>query len=181
MNKKKSTLFLLCLIALVCCDPIDEVTGVDGENHFAGYRPVYGSPELSTIALEDAKAVKNPGKIYMYGKYLLVNEIKEGIHLYDNSDPSNPSPVGFIRMLGNTDMAIRNDVLYADHMGNLVALALNDFKAIAEKGRLDLAEWNLGVPPPVGEYFECVDPAKGLVVGWHKTESQKKLNCYAIR
>lgn len=180
MNPKKYLLIAVATVLFACDPEIDESPSdqIRGEN--IGYRPVYGSQEYSAVTWTDPQNITNPGKIYTYGKYLLVNEVKEGIHVYDNSNPQFPVVLGFLRILGNTDMAIKDDVLYADHMGNLVALTINDFTAVREKGRLELANWNLGVPPPKGFYFECVDPAKGLVVSWKKTENQN-LKCYAVQ
>ena len=144
-----------------------------------GYLPVYGSKERSEIKLVSAQAVKNPGKIYIYGQFLLINEVNEGIHIFDNINPAEPRSIGFIRMLGNIDMAIRDGVLYADHMGDLVALQIKDFGSIQTTGRLPLSGWMLGVPPPRQSSFECVDPEKGLVVAWRKAEL-KNPDCYAF-
>jgi hypothetical protein len=180
MNPKK-ILLIAVLIPFFSCDPEPDeliVEAIPDEN--IGYRPVYGTQEFTTVTWTTAQPITNPGKIYSYGKYLLVNEVKEGIHVYDNSNPQFPIVLGFLRILGNTDMAIKDDVLYADHMGNLVALTITDFAAVQEKGRLELANWNLGAPPPKGFYFECVNPAKGIVVSWKKTEKQN-LKCYAVR
>jgi hypothetical protein len=107
-----------------------------------------------------------------------VNEVNKGIHVFDNTAPDNPKAIGFVQLLGNTDMAIRNDVLYADYMGNLVALQVHDFENLTSVGTLPLQDWNLGIPPPGGSYFECVDPEKGIVTGWKKT-TLKKRECYA--
>lgn len=145
-----------------------------------GYVPVYGEASASEILMTSAKTVEDPGKIYVYGKYLLVNEKKQGIHVFDNTDPSNPVSVGFVSILGNTDMAIKDDILYADHLGNLVALSIGDFNTLEEKGRLPLRNWHLGVPPPAGSYFQCIDPGKGLVVSWKKS-NLKNPQCYALQ
>lgn len=184
MNQKKY-LLLAALVFLFGCDgtePPDAIfiDPVTGEATNVGYRPVYGSQEYTAVTWTTPQAIVNPGKIYVYGKYLLINEVKEGIHVYDNSNPQAPSVVGFLRILGNTDMAIKDGVLYVDHMGNLVALTIADFTSVQEKGRLELANWNLGVPPPPRARFECVDTSKGVVIGWKKTESEN-LKCYAIR
>lgn len=158
-----------------------EPTSADGDSMpIEGYRPVYGTPDRSEITFLQPQSIENPGKIYRYGKYLLVNEQKKGIHLFDNTDPQAPLNIGFIQMLGNTDMAIKDGVLYADHLGSLVALTTDDFTTVQEKGRLPLRNWNLGMPPPAGFHFECVDPAKGLVVSWKKVEL-KNPQCYALR
>lgn len=144
-----------------------------------GYRPEYGSPAMKEVKLVDTRQVKNPGKIYSYKNYLLVSEINEGIHVFDNADPKNPKGVGFIQIVGNSDMAIKDDVLYADHMGNLVAITIADFNAVTKIGSLPLQNWDLGLPPPMGAYFECVDQSRGIVVRWTKVEL-KNPSCYAI-
>lgn len=144
-----------------------------------GYRPVYGSKTQTQVSLLAAKAVKKPGKIYIYNNYLLVNELKEGIHVFNNANPSSPQPLYFINLLGNTDMAIKDDILYADHNGDLKSIRLNGFTSIAVLDSLPLANWNLGLPPPAGFYFECVEPSKGVVVGWQSVELTNP-NCYAL-
>ena len=178
---KKTIVPLVCSLVFLSvwsCLPLEpEFTEVED---VIGYTPVYGTELASEIVMSDSRPVKDPGKIYVYGKYLLVNEIRKGIHVFDNSDPAEPLPVGFLQLLGNTEMAIKDGVLYGDHMGNLVALTLNDFITIEEKGRLPLGEWNLGVPPPAGSYFECIDPARGLIVSWEKVELFNP-QCYAVQ
>ncbi len=143
-----------------------------------GYTPVYAAPSAAEIKLLPPQVVKNPGKIYVYRSYLLVNEVKRGIHIFNNINPSDPQPVGFIEILGNTDMAIKDNVLYADHMGNLVALKTEDFSTLEKTGELPISRWQYGVPPPGGFYFECVNEANGIVVSWKKT-TLKNPDCYA--
>ncbi|MCH5717542.1 LVIVD repeat-containing protein [Niabella hibiscisoli] len=58
--------------------------------------------------------LKNPSKIYVKGNYLLISETWKGIHIIDNTNPSNPKNVGFIKVPGNVDMATKNNALYAD-------------------------------------------------------------------
>lgn len=66
---------------------------------------------LLEIAMMEPWAISNPGKIYRCGKYLLVNEKQQGIHIFDNTDPAMPVNRGFPQLLGNTDMAIRDSVI----------------------------------------------------------------------
>lgn len=168
----------MLLLALLSCtgDPdLDQPRSDD-----FGYRPVYGSSESAQIAWTSPRSIVSPGKIYVYGKYLLVNEAREGIHVFDNSNPQFPIALGFLRIIGNSDMAIKDNILYADYLGNLVALTIDDFTNIQQKGKLELANWEKGVPPPVGYRFECADPAMGIVVAWKKVKNEN-LKCYAIR
>jgi hypothetical protein len=143
-----------------------------------GYRPVYTSSDGGEVKFVDSREVKNPGKIYIYDQYLLVNEINYGIHVFDNHDPEHPTSLGFIQLVGNSDMAIKNNVLYADHMGNIVALNIQDSNNLTKQASLPLENWNYGTPPPSGFYFECVDTKNGIVVSWKKTEI-KNPSCYA--
>lgn len=145
-----------------------------------GYRPVYGEKEDLNVGFESPRAINNPGRIYLYKQYLLINEFREGIHVYDNSNPAQPTALGFISLVGNTDMAIHNDVLYADAFGDLVALTASDFSTIKERSRLPLQEWYFGVPAPAGFYFECMDTDKGVVVSWKKSQLVNP-SCYAIK
>ena len=174
--KKINRLDWIYLITLLGCYPVDERLV---NNVVVGYVPVYGDKTMSEIKLSSPKAVKNPGKIYLYKQYLLVNEVNEGIHIFDNADPASPKAVGFIGILGNVDMAIKSDILYADHLGDLVALEFGTFASIKTTGRLPLNSWLLGVPPPKNFSFECIDPGLGIVVGWRKKDLTNP-DCYAF-
>src|SRR5690606_13565515 len=162
MRTKSSVVSLWALLISISCTPV-----IEGDQVLnTGFVPVYGPAESIEIAMTDPQAIQKPGKIYVYGKYLLINEQLKGIHVFDNSNPEEPVNIGFRRMLGNTDMAIKDGILYADHMGNLVSVTINDFKEIEERGRLTVQHWSKGVPPPSNSYFECYDPSKGIVIDW---------------
>jgi hypothetical protein len=165
---------MLVLIGVSCVPQDVEFVQTDG------YIPVYGTAEASAVKWLGARAVNNPGKIYVYGQYLLINETGQGIHVYDNGDISSPTPVGFIQILGNTDMAIKDNRLYADHMGDLLHISISSFSELKEEGRLPLQEWNLGLPPPANSYFECVDASRGIVIAWKKATLSTH-DCYAIQ
>jgi hypothetical protein len=70
----------------------------------------------------------------------------------DNSNPSNPVFVSFIKIPGNGDMSIRNNVLYADSYTDLVALDISDpadakeisrVENVFRFGQFDGASWSL--------------------------------------
>lgn len=134
-----------------------------------GYEPIYVSIAESVISFETARALRQPGKIYLYGNFLLLNELQEGIHVYDNTDPSHPVARGFLKIPGNIDMAVRNGVLYVDHLGELVALNVSDWQHPVEISRVPLSHWVSTLPPAGSSYFECVDESKGKVSGWRLT------------
>jgi hypothetical protein len=163
-------------ILLHCgCEPAEE----NMVRQTVGYRPVYGPREAVEIALTDPAPVKHPGKIYEYGQYLFVNELSKGIHVFDNSDPVDPEPVAFLKIIGNSDMAIRNNILYANHMENIVAIDLKDLNSIEMVASLPLQAYTAGVLPPKGSYFECIDSGKGVVLDWVLVE-RENMDCYAL-
>ncbi|MBK9108705.1 MAG: hypothetical protein IPM92_10165 [Saprospiraceae bacterium] len=98
------------------------------EVEYVEWSPVYMSLDemRNEIKLALPKENKNPGKIYVYNDYLLINEFNEGIHVIDNSNPQAPVNKGFIAISGNIDMAVSNNILYADNFANLLSIDIHD-------------------------------------------------------
>ncbi|KAA6441360.1 hypothetical protein FEM33_02285 [Dyadobacter flavalbus] len=91
----------------------------------------------SSVRTEAAHTLKKPGKMYVKGNYLFINEIKEGIHIIDNSNPAAPNFISFINIPGNGDIAVKGNILYADSFSDLVALDISDVNAPKEVGRVN--------------------------------------------
>jgi hypothetical protein len=136
-----------------------------------GYKPIYDNYEnLRKVEVQPAKKLKRPGKIYIKDDVLFVNELGEGIHIFDNRDKANPKPVAYIAIPANQDMAIKGTTLYADNADDLVAIDIsNPFQAKVVK-RIEKSFPYPYYPPQRGVRFECPDPAKGYVVRWELTE-----------
>lgn len=170
-------------IVFVSCISNDDETSTDfwyGQNTM-GYKPVYGDEKTDTIPFTEAKPLKNPGKIYRYGQYLLVNERYEGIHVIDNRNPAAPAVLGFLTIPGNVDMALKGNLLFADRLGNLVTIDITDLQHPTVVDRIaDLygsVISNHHVPPE-GSYFECVDPEREhMITAWIFT-SLNDPKCY---
>jgi hypothetical protein len=173
-----SAIGLLMLVLIQSCIPETEPEYAVSESF--GFRPVYSGDEDVAISIQAPQDVHEPGKIYEYGKYLFVNEISEGIHVFDNTDPSVPAPVAFIRIPGNTEMAMRDSILYANHLGRIAAIQLKDVNTIEEIASLSFQSSSGGVLPPKGYYFECIEPGRGVVLNWVSTE-RSNMDCYALR
>src|SRR5690606_36232817 len=50
------------------------------------------------IVTEAARTMERPGKLYVKENYLFINELKKGIHIIDNSNPSNPTAIAFVNI-----------------------------------------------------------------------------------
>ncbi len=140
--------------------------------------PVYMSYEDLRSAVTDTtpEEINQPGKIYLYGEYILINEVREGIHVVNNADPSNPEVINFIKIPGNIDMAIKNNILYVDSYVDLVAIDISDLNDIKEVARFeDLFSWS--TPPyEAGTRVGMVDEAEGVVIGWKVEEVTEELD-----
>lgn len=161
----------LCLtIMLASCDPfgspgnIDEPRPAEAE----GWAPVYASADVSsTIEAKEAQPIENGGKIYIKGSRLYQVEAGKGIHIIDIQDGNNPQKLRFIQVTGAQEIAIMNNNLYTNNVNDLVVLNIADINNIQVINRVTdmfhLVDPNL---PPTTGYFECIDPEKGVVVGW---------------
>ncbi|WP_040302644.1 LVIVD repeat-containing protein [Algoriphagus machipongonensis] len=123
LHAAKSLLFMLSVLFLSSCH--DEHTST---YTYRTLQPVYlemSDVRARVITSEPARPLDNTGKIYIYGDYLFINEPTEGIHILDNSNPSNPVNLSFIPIEGNVDMAVNGDILYADNYVDLLAFDIS--------------------------------------------------------
>ena len=136
-------------------------------------QPIYLAEEdARQVEFQPAKTLVNPGKIYVYGNLLLINEKNIGIHLIDNTDPNSPQTLGFVQIPGNLDIAVREGVLYADSYTDLLALDLGNGTNVTILERFedvfeyDFYSWDFDPAYPLGN----IDHSKGIVIGWRQIE-----------
>jgi hypothetical protein len=136
---------------------------------FVQYDPVYMSEQQirKDIETEAARELENPGKMYVYGSYVFVNELREGVHVLDNSDPRNPQNIGFINIPGNVDIAIKNNILFADNYMDLLALDISDVNQPELLYRDEDAF----------DHFYPTSSNRGRLVYYEETERTTEVNC----
>lgn len=90
--------------------------------------PVYKSKTevYANIKSNSPREVHSPGKIFVYGNYIFLNEIDKGVHIIDNSNPAHPVIKTFIDIPGNLDIAVKGNTLYADLYTDLVAIDITN-------------------------------------------------------
>ncbi len=161
LQKKFSALFFILLSGIIiqCTDKV-EIT-----RRYKVFEPVYLSiPDLrSSFEVMPPDSIKQPGKIYLYKKYILVNEYGKGIHIIDNSDPVHPKIKNFLNIPGNYDMAVKGDILYADSYIDLVVLDISHPENVVMLGRIEGIFNNY-----ITEFV--FDPEKGVVIDWIEKE-----------
>jgi hypothetical protein len=133
------------------------------------YIPIYLSRnDIEKVVFTTAQPVKSPGKIYIKDNYLFVNESSKGVHVFDNKNPQNPVNIAFYAIPNNNDIAIKGAILYADNGLDLLSIDVSNPKEPKVLNRVKDIFPNQHFPPFTGVQFECVDNAKGIVVGWKK-------------
>ena len=168
MKMKPWTLLVLAALVISSCEIIQFNT-VEPVGTVEGVRPVYTDANgWDDITATDPQPIENLGKIYYKDSYIYVNERNKGIHVIDNTDPANPLRIRFIQVIGSEDIAIKGNILYADNITDLVAIDISDLEAIKVTSRLKglYSVDKKDYPEGYSGYFECVDPTKGIVIGW---------------
>ncbi len=147
---------------------------------YTGNAPVYMSYEDLRSAVEPEQNVDmiNPGKIYFKDNYIFIVEELEGIHVFDNTDPSSPIKKAFIKIPGVVDITISGYIMYADSYVDLVVLDVQNIDNIHEVARLkDILPY---IVPEVDNNYPMayVDQEKGVVVDWELKTIREKVNLY---
>jgi hypothetical protein len=143
------------------------------ERDLTDYSPILmkKSDLLTSIFMEQAREFVNPGKIYMYGQQIYIVDLYTGIHVIDNQVPENPQKTGFIHIPGTVDLAIKNNVLYADNAIDLVAIDLANYPVINIIDRV-AAIFPEHTPPDLEwipyAYSAHSRPDDTVIVGWVK-------------
>lgn len=168
MKSKYTSIFLLVFM-LYACVPSSEKTYTYLVNE-----PIYmdiNEFRNSVAITQDTHPITSYGKISYYKGFLFVSEPQKGIHIINNTNPNNPYIVGYIELLGNADIAIKNDILYADSYIDLVWFNITNPSIPVYEGRLENAFEEAF--PPLEDVNLGIDgsmvwnkPDDKIIVGW---------------
>lgn len=190
---KRHLYFLLCILTIFISCEWDSSSVNEEYVEVVYMTPVYetASSIADQIVIEEPKEQSSLGKIISYQDYVFVNEPMEGIHVVDNSSPSNPQSLSFISVPGNLDMAIIEDHLYVDMFSSLAVFDISDVSnpVFVEDYTVDDVFdydrfWNFPVeiwedPSSYVQYKEYPDDTKGIVVDWvSEVVLEKRENYY---
>jgi len=162
-----SLLFLLIISA--CKDKV--------YNKYLANTPIYMSYEdfRSSLNFEAPHDLTTKGSIYIKDNYLFVSEPNKGVHIIDNSDPSNPINKGFIKILGNTGLLIKGNYLYANSFIDLVVIDISNILAPKEIKRLENV-FPASLPLTVTQHpITSIDKSLGVVINWEVKEVKEKV------
>jgi hypothetical protein len=156
-------LFLTTLLGLSVllegCTDTCEVT-----HEYVYYEPVYTTVAevRAGVTLLSPQSIEAVGKIYFKDGMLFVNEPGKGIHIINNTDPSNPKALKFLQVPGNYDLAIKGNTLCADSYVDLVAFDISEVYNIREVNRLP------GIFKNYRVMGYSIDPACCVITGFEE-------------
>jgi hypothetical protein len=169
--------FGLLITSLSACNNWESVPNFDVDE-VEGYRPIYATESEQEVKTVSVREIENPGKIYVINEFLLVVDQLKGIHVFNNENPENPQKVGFIQITGTNDVAVRDNILYADQATDLLAIDISNPENVQVASRVkNVFPFGAQYPQQQGVYFECPEPENGLVIGWEYTTLSSP-NCY---
>lgn len=163
---------ILLSVMISCEDRISEtVTYWVNEPVFMDAAEFRSSVKIS----QQAHELTGYGKISFYNGYLYMSEPGKGIHIINNQNPASPQVAGYIELLGNADISVRNNILYADSYIDLVWFDVTNPGQPVFAGRLENA-FPEAIPLIDNEFgidYQMTytnKEADEVVVGWNKVK-----------
>jgi hypothetical protein len=169
----KALYLLLALVPLIFTDCAKDTC--KRERTITMYTPIYKTKDevRNEIKRGPARDIERPGKIYILGNTIFLNEIDKGIHIIDNTNPSNPVKTGFINIPGNLDIAAKGNILYADLYTDIVTLDISNPSNIAVKKITE----NVFPYRIYGNGFVADNSASMIIVDWVRKDTVVKTSC----
>lgn len=130
-----ATALIFSLLFLTTCT--DEVTRTRTYHTQVPFYLSVATLRSQAVAVQAPEPLSSPGKIYIYGDFLFINETGKGIHIVDNSNPAKPQFINFINIPGNVDLAVNSNVLYADSYVDLLAFDISNPATVSILRRLE--------------------------------------------
>lgn len=142
----------LCLTVLFSACTLDQCEKTITYVHRT---PIYGdlNDYRTSDIISPARQIDNPGKIYVTDQLLLIGEKGEGVHVFDNSDPSTPRAVSFLKIPSAHEINVKDNYLYANSLYDLVKIDISDIQNISLSNRLELAFPAINQHGFTGEYI----------------------------
>lgn len=163
-NLSKLILVAGLLLAFTSCSKEQEY------ELYTFYRPVYQTKAIvkENIRSSPAIAVENPGKIYVKGNYVFLNDISKGIHVIDFTNRAAPVNKAFIAIPGCRDIAVKDNYMYADCYTDLVTIDIADANNVVLKNYINGVFPNRFYDPTIG-----ADTGK-VIVDWVRVDTLVK-------
>ncbi|MDT0691439.1 hypothetical protein RM549_16705 [Salegentibacter sp. F188] len=123
----------------------------------------------ASVKIQEPRVITEAGKIYSYKDYVFVNDKYQGVHVIDNRDPYAPKKIRYINIPRNLDIAVKNDMLYADSGMDLVVFDISSIENIKQVERVKdvFSNNNFNIPSEAMFVDDMdFDPAQEVILGY---------------
>ncbi|GMN07054.1 hypothetical protein MTsPCn5_24430 [Croceitalea sp. MTPC5] len=175
MEKRILVLIAVFVTIFSSCDE-------DRNEEFADYlvaRPLVISRTefANSVDVVSPLPINESGKIYAYQDYVFINDKYKGVHVIDNSNPESPQKIAFIKIVGNVDISIKDDFLFADSITDLIILDISDITNIEQVNRLENVLLGNIIFPTEAQLFEwgTIDHQNEIIVGWETVVERRRI------
>jgi hypothetical protein len=167
MKKRTLLSFLpLFLIFFAACEK-EEPAGEYYEVAVPITQPI--SEFRASVKIQEPRVITEAGKIYSYKDYVFVNDKYQGVHVIDNRDPYAPEKIHYINIPRNLDIAVKDNMLYADSGMDLVVFDISNIENIKQVERAKDVFSNVNFNIPEEAAFvdtESFDPEQEVILGY---------------
>lgn len=175
--KKILLLLMVISVASVSCEKNDDNDSKEYADYLVATPLMMSQTEFrNSVDILPPRPIEQSGKIYAYKDYIFVNDKYRGVHVIDNSNPENPQKISFIEIAGNVDISIKDDILYADSIMDLIIFDISNINGITIVKRLENVLQQYLTWPVEADIFdwEGVDYNETIQVGW-ETRTERML------
>jgi len=124
MNRLKYFIVLLAGIFIISCQK-------ETETALFAVPVVKKLSEIrASVGVKDAKQTQSNGKIYVTEQYLFYIAQEQGVHIFNNQNPSTPINLSFLEISGVHDIAVKGNYLYADNYVDLLVFDISNIQNI---------------------------------------------------
>lgn len=139
--------------------------------------PIYKSKTSirANVKVTNAVATNSEGKIYVAEKLLFYIAQENGVHIFDNANPTNPQNLAFIQIEGVHDISVKGNYLYTDNFIDLLVFDISNLQQISLVQTLqDVFEFYPTYPMDAEYMAWDVLPNPGDIMVGFKIETRKK-------
>ena len=134
----------------------------------------------SSVKILPPQQIINSGKIYVYEEFIFINDQGTGVHVIDNSVPASPKKISFLKIHGNVDVAVKDNMLFADSFTDLVVFDISNIRNIIQKNRLNNVFPHYFIYPIVENdfpiYFDYQNiTSDKVIVDWNIEQEKRKI------
>lgn len=83
-----------------------------------------------TVSVNSARQTNSDGKIYVAENYLFYIAKEQGVHVFNNTNPSAPINIAFINIEGVHDISVKGNYLFADNFVDLLVFDISNIQNI---------------------------------------------------